>query len=268
MMPDPTPTGLVEALHRGESEARAVLVLWLRDHVVRLIDRLIARHRLRLRSEVLVDRTLHWLEVYLRSHDPSDFTQNSQEVFRTRLLVAASKMLNPPAPKVGSMRVKLKALFQTVRGKPLSSIRTIGPYSVRTYTLPFEQVGGDWSSVDAEGDRSLWILVADVTAHGYPAYITASGLPYLWRTRRIAERRSRGCPPGELLDALSRELEPVLPDAVFVEASLPPPRRIFTRVGGRRTRPAGLGVASRRRIDAGLRWPVRAAGRRLSRTPT
>jgi serine phosphatase RsbU (regulator of sigma subunit) len=45
--------------------------------------------------------------------------------------------------------------------------------------------------------------------------------------RSIAELRARGCPPHDLLDALSDVLERVLPDGVFVEATL----ARFTPVG-------------------------------------
>jgi serine phosphatase RsbU (regulator of sigma subunit) len=81
-------------------------------------------------------------------------------------------------------------------------------------------VGGDWSGVGVEGDDSIWVIAADVTGHGFPAYLVADGLPHLWGMRTIAELRARGCPPHDLLDVLSDVLEPVLPEAVFVEATL------------------------------------------------
>jgi serine phosphatase RsbU (regulator of sigma subunit) len=62
--------------------------------------------------------------------------------------------------------------------------------------------------------------VIDVTAHGYASYITACGVSSLWEAQQIAELRVSGRSPREVLAGMSQELEPVLPDEVFVEASL------------------------------------------------
>jgi serine phosphatase RsbU (regulator of sigma subunit) len=83
-----------------------------------------------------------------------------------------------------------------------------------------ERVGGDWLGVDIGGDETLWIIVADVTGHGFAAYLLANGLPYLWRTTHLAERRALGCAPRDLLKTLGKELESALPDDVFVEAAV------------------------------------------------
>jgi serine phosphatase RsbU (regulator of sigma subunit) len=79
-------------------------------------------------------------------------------------------------------------------------------------------VGGDWWSADAPPEEALWIIVADVTGHGYAAHLVAAGLPFLWQARQIVGMRSGGLAPEKLLNALGRELEQVLPDGIFVEA--------------------------------------------------
>jgi serine phosphatase RsbU (regulator of sigma subunit) len=98
-------------------------------------------------------------------------------------------------------------------------------------------------------EGNLWILVADFTGHGYIAHLLASGLQYVWRMRRIAQLRNGCCTPVELLSALGRELEAVLPDEVFVEAVL----GLFSRDG--RVFLVGAGccsVAVRRRREPGI----------------
>jgi serine phosphatase RsbU (regulator of sigma subunit) len=53
--------------------------------------------------------------------------------------------------------------------------------------------------------------------------------------RSIAALRAQGCPPQDLLDALSELLEPVLPESVFVEATVarltPAGRAAFSGAG-------------------------------------
>ncbi len=124
------------------------------------------------------------------------------------LMVAAYRWLDPldPAEQV---------VHALSHGEP-----DFAAYEVRSYAQPLERVGGDWWDHDAEPGRVLWVILGDVTGHGYPAYLLAAGLPYLWRTKAIAERRAEVQEPHELLGALGRELEAVLPDDVFVEAVL------------------------------------------------
>lgn len=51
--------------------------------------------------------------------------------------------------------------------------------------FPFERLGQSWFGGDCYGgirgsDQSLWLLIADVTGHGYYAYLIASVLPQVW----------------------------------------------------------------------------------------
>jgi serine phosphatase RsbU (regulator of sigma subunit) len=176
-----------------------------------LVDRLIARHQIGHGREVLIDRTLSWIAMFLRSRNPSDFAGMSRDVFVVYLLAKAFKLLTadrkgePPGPPTDK------------RGEhQLDSTL----YQVWSHSLPHGTVGGDWLGVGVEGNDSLWVIAADVTGHGYLASILARGLPHLWGMQSIAELRSRACLPHELLDALNDVLEPVLPDAIFVEATL------------------------------------------------
>jgi hypothetical protein len=222
----PTPSDLVEALNRGEPEALSRLDQLVHPPVSRLVGRLIERHHIGHDREILVNRTLHWLRMYLRSLDPSDFAMMSPDAFRARLLAAAFRVLTPPALTGGGIRVWFRKLLGRIPGvmypspAPRSIEQVFGAHRIWNEWLPHDQVGGDWSRIDVAGDGALWVIVADVTGHGYPAYIVADGLRLLWGTRRCDQLRSQDCAPRALIDELDREVEPVLPDGIFIEATV------------------------------------------------
>src|SRR5690606_34745119 len=65
-------------------------------------------------------------------------------------------------------------------------------YESRIFYQPHEKVGeiafgGDWYAGTHAEDGSLWVIVADVTGHGYHAYLLASSPP---RRRRSEEHTS------------------------------------------------------------------------------
>jgi serine phosphatase RsbU (regulator of sigma subunit) len=130
--------------------------------------------------------------------------------FLALILASAYRMLTPP--ELGCPREPVTAMSEP--------LHCPNGYQVWTFCLPCEQVGGDWLGVDHSSGEDLWTLVIDVTAHGYASYITAQGVSHLWQARPIVELRASGRTPQEVLSAMSQELEPVLPDEVFVEAAL------------------------------------------------
>jgi hypothetical protein len=256
------PSDLITGLHRGEPESQALLKSWCREPIARLVDRLRARHHLGHGREILIERALHWTAMYLRSREPSEFAGMGRDRFVLSLLARAFKLLTPPGPKDGGLRPRFVALARAISTRQGWASRTVArchsggrdhaqhfdssPYDIRSHSRPLESVGGDWSGIGVEGDDSLWVIAADVTGHGYPAYLVADGLPHLWGMRSIAALRAGGCSPQDLLDALSDVLESVLPEDVFVEATL----ARFTPVG--RAALAGAGfcrVALRRAGD-------------------
>jgi hypothetical protein len=236
MPTEPTPSDLIAGLHRGEPGPQALLKSWCREPIARLVDRLRARHHLGHERELLIERTLHWTAMYLRSREPAEFAGMGRDRFVVSLLARAFRLLTPPGPEAGGLWPRLVALARAIPGRRGRASRAVtrcrragrdhahpitsSPYEIRSHSRPLDSVGGDWSDLVVEGDASLWAIAADVTGHGYPAYLVADGLPHVWGMRSIAALRARGCPPHELLDALSDVLEPVLPEAVFVEATL------------------------------------------------
>jgi hypothetical protein len=209
MSSDPNPFELVTALRSPGSEARAVLRAWCQESIRRLVAAVASRLATGGADvETLTTRALRWLELYLRARDPAAYQGLGRDTFVLSLLLAAYRCLDPVE------RHRQEAL--SLGG----SEPECDTYKIRSYSRPLEQSGGDWWDHDAERGRMLWVIIGDVTGHGYPAYLLAAGLPHLWRAKPIAELRARMQEPRDVLAALGRELEEVLPDDLFVEAAL------------------------------------------------
>jgi hypothetical protein len=209
MSPEPTPFELVTALRSADGSARATLEAWCGDSITRLIASVAPRLGLTVGDAAsLRRRALRWVEMYLRTRDPASYEGYARKTFVISVVVAAFRWLDP-------LVATHDEAFSISRRTP-----EFDSYEVRSYSRPLERVGGDWWDHDVAPGRVLWIIVADVTGHGYPAYLLAAGLPHLWRAKVITELRATMRQPRELLSALGRELETVLPDDLFVEAVL------------------------------------------------
>ena len=78
--------------------------------------------------------------------------------------------------------------------------------------------GGDWYGGRKAADGALWVIVADVTGHGYFAYLLASALPHVWEACwKTAPADVR---PADLLHAMHDMLEACLPEGVYAECTL------------------------------------------------
>jgi len=157
---------------------------------------------------MLTRRALRWLEMYLRARDPSLYQNLGRRTFVISLMLATYRWLDPLDPN------RFDALSLSPGAPEFEA------YEVRSYTRPLDRVGGDWWDHDVDPGRVLWVIIGDVTGLGYPAYLLAAGLPHLWRAKAIALLRAGMQEPREVLGALGRELEQVLPDDLFVEAVL------------------------------------------------
>jgi Stage II sporulation protein E (SpoIIE) len=209
MNSDPNPFELVTALRSADGQARAILDAWCGESITQLVA--MVADRLGSSSgdpKMLTRRALRWLEMYLRARDPSVYQNLGRRTFVIGLMLATYRWLDPPAPN------QFDALSLS------QSAPEFEAYMVRSYTQPMERVGGDWWDHDVDPGRVLWVIIGDVTGHGYPAYLLAAGLPHLWRAKAIALLRAEMQEPRELLGALGRDLEQVLPDDLFVEAVL------------------------------------------------
>ncbi len=206
-----TPRDLVEALHNSAPGARAQLWEWAREPVARLLDTLIARHQLKHGRDRLVLHALHTAETYLRTRPIAEFAGLNQPAFLATLLLMVAKLLyNPFGGQAG----------KTAGPAPLPD--TSG-YSSEAVSLPFDRVGafgygGDWFAGRETSDGALSVIVADVTGHGYYAYLLASSLPSVWRM--CWQRHPNGTEPATLLADMHDLLQDCLPDGIFVECTL------------------------------------------------
>lgn len=205
----PTPSELVEALQQRGDGARPQLHEMLYAPIDRLMEAMRGRYHLQNKQETLTRNALHAAETYLRTRPVSVFASMEWPAFRAAVLLHIAKLASQPP---GQQIVE--------RSPPGHLPRSLG-YDSEVYSLPYERFGDSWFSGDWFGGReaadgSVWILVADITGHGYHAYLLASTLPGVWQ--RCWE--SAPSTPAEFLAAMHDLLEDCLPDGVYVECTL------------------------------------------------
>ncbi len=218
--PQPTPAELVEALQNREESARRQLGDWLRAPVRRLMEELSRRHNLPHNLDRLTRHALHALEAYLRTRRPRDFEGMSVDAFRGALLLQIAKQVVQP---YGGQRTLVlngtHGLIHIPDPLPDHDI-----YQAETVFLPYEKIGsfwfgGDWYGGHRTPDGALWVIVADITGHGYYAYLLANALPGVWQM--CWSNLQTGQPePAEVLAAMHDLLHECLPEGVFVECTL------------------------------------------------
>ncbi len=207
--PYPTPRELVEALQQRGEGAREQLQTLLRTPLAHLMEELRGRHRLRPTGAMLTRHALHAAETYLRTRPAQTFASMTWTAFRGAVLLHVAKLAAQPyGRRSGSATA------------PAPLPRSPG-YDSETLFQPHEQVGdywfgGDWFGGFETADGSLWVLVADITGHGYYAYLLASTLPGVWRTCW----ESAPAAPAELLASMHDLLADCLPEGVYVECTL------------------------------------------------
>jgi hypothetical protein len=209
---DSGPRSLLEALRQRRPEARARFWREVREPIERLMGQLIVRHHLAHDREQLTLHALHSAETYLRTRDPVEFDGASPRALQAAVMIHVAKTAAQPLATQGA---------PTPQTEPLPECPA---YSSQALFLPYERVGdcwfgGDWLGGATDDDGALWVILADVTGHGYQAYLLASSLPLVWRM--CWDAVPKGCrQPVILLDDLHHELEDVLPEGIFVEAVL------------------------------------------------
>jgi hypothetical protein len=212
MEPYPTPQALVEALHARQGRARRRLHELLREPVERLIGQLIARHDLDADLDLLVHNALHLAEVLLRVRPATALSGVSWAAFRASLLMRLAQLA-------------IEAPGATANGRDAPPPLPECPvYHSETFFRPHgrvggRHVGGDWFAGRRLDDGTLWVFLADVTGHGYYAYLLATALPAVWQ--RLWEAHPTTAPePAELLAAMHDLLADCLPDGIFLECTL------------------------------------------------
>jgi len=227
-----TPQALVEALQQREPAARTQLWQLLQQPIQQLLEQMIQRYQLRDNCKYLTLNALHAAETSLRSQASDTFANRSWQAFRATLLVQLARLVSIPhgVPESnGAARASL----------PLPESKQ---YRCDTFSLPFSQIGsrffgGDWYAGHQAADGSLWIFLADVTGHGYFAYLLATALPAVWQ-RCWAGYQNSLPQPSQLLAAMHELLAGSLPEGIFLEATLarlaPDGQTVVVPAGGTR----------------------------------
>jgi hypothetical protein len=206
-----TPADLVEALHARAVEARAQLRRTLAEPVGRLMGQLVTRHQMAHQRERLTLYALHLAETWLRTRPAASFGGMSWAAFRSAALVQVAKLASQPfggeaRPEAGP--------------RPLPECPA---YDCQTFFRPHQRLGelwfgGDWFGGLHAEDGALWVIVADITGHGYHAYLLASGLPGVWE--HCWQTLPSEPQPAEVLAAMHAVLRDCLPEGVYVECTL------------------------------------------------
>src|SRR3954471_6964795 len=90
------PIDLVAGLHRGNQPDRDQLRRLCSGPIRLLVDRIAAHHRTEDERGAVVDLTLGWVEMDLRSRSSDCFEGMPAQVFLAMILTAAYRMLTPP----------------------------------------------------------------------------------------------------------------------------------------------------------------------------
>ncbi len=221
-----TTRDLVEALQNSAPGARAQLWQTVREPVAKLIDGLIAKHQLGHGRERMVLHALHSVETYLRTRPVGEFAGMTLAAFRANVLLHVAKLLyNPGGGQPGK-----------VAGP--SRLPETASFGSDAVSLPFERIGsfwygGDWFTGRHTPDGALWVILADITGHGYYAYLLAGALPGVWQA--CWQHHAHDAEPAALLASMHDLLEECLPDGIFVECTL----ARFGQDGGVTVAPAG-----------------------------
>jgi len=207
-----TPQNLVEGLQTRQAGARALLWRLLREPVERLMGELIQRTGLEQDRDLLTAHALHSAETALRAKPPAAFATATWNAFRASILLQIARIIAAPHGGSGA---------GASSGPP--PLPEAPDYHSDTFFRPYTQVGdhffgGDWYAGRTHED-SLWVFVADVTGHGYFAYLLATALPAVWQ-HCWNQRPGRVPQPAELLAAMHHQLADSLPEGIFLECTL------------------------------------------------
>jgi hypothetical protein len=207
------PEALVEALHNRDNGARAQLWEWLGDPVRRLMQELKQRHQLPHRLDRLTQHALHAAETLLRTRPPIDFRGLSVQAFRGTLLMQLARQVVRPFGGSGD-RI-------TMAPDPLPSTDS---YLCEAVFMPSEKMGsfwfgGDWYGGRVGDDGTLWLMLADITGHGYAAYLLANALPAVW-VKLWTDYALANPEPSDVLGMMHDLLHDCLPEDVYAECTL------------------------------------------------
>jgi hypothetical protein len=96
-MPDSlNPIDLVEGLHRLDEDARNQLRQLCLRSIECLVDHIMVHQCAKVERNIVIDRTIRWIEMYLRSRSATSFNGMDNQEFLALILMSAYQMLTPP----------------------------------------------------------------------------------------------------------------------------------------------------------------------------
>jgi hypothetical protein len=224
------PQQLVEGLQLRQPGARARLWQLLREPVGRLMAELIRRHGIDEDGELLTAHALHAAETGLRARGSKALAGLGWNAFRATTLLQIARTATAPHGATASAGPQ---------GPP--PLPDAPSYQSDAFYRPSTRVGehffgGDWYA-GRSYEGSLWVFVADVTGHGYFAYLLATALPAVWQ-HCWELHPGRSPQPAELLAFMHRQLSDSLPEGIFLECTLarlgPDGEAVVSPAGGTR----------------------------------
>jgi serine phosphatase RsbU (regulator of sigma subunit) len=137
----------------------------------------------------------------------------SVQAFRGMILVQLARQVVRPFGGSGD-RI-------TMAPDPLPSTER---YLCQAVFLPSEKMGsfwfgGDWYGGRLGDDGTLWLILADITGHGYAAYLLANALPAVW-LKLWTDHALVNAEPGDVLGVMHDLLHDCLPEDVYAECTL------------------------------------------------
>lgn len=208
----PAPEDLARALREDNRAARKQFEDTLRPLLLKLFERLTRDFVLAYPPEYLLTRALRLAEVFVRSRPVGTFLPPSWKAFYTAAVLHVASVLDQPLKQPGSAGDRDSLALPNCKN-----------YQSQVYFRPYDRVGkslfgGDWICGQHDDEGSLWLLMADITGHGFTAYLLARALPLIWQM--AWQRAGRATQPIDILTSMHHQLESVLPEGIYVEATL------------------------------------------------
>jgi hypothetical protein len=210
-----TPRELVEALQARAPGARAQFGQLIQAPLGALMAQFIRRHGLDNECDLLTVHALHAAENHVRGQGPASFADMTWAAFRGAVLLHVARIAFQPYGAQADLPDGRSAGPPPLPESPL--------YASRTFFRPYERLGahwfgGDWFAGHLTPDGAFWVLLADITGHGYFAYLLACGLPDVWE--RCWRAQPPAPQPAEVLLVMHHLLADCLPDGIFLECVL------------------------------------------------
>lgn len=180
-MPFTSPKEFVEALAGQDSAALAELRRRYRGKLVEQSQVCVEQFGLLEDTKRLADRLLRVLELWLKIAGSTSWDAVSWEGFDKQLERKALELVTQPYEYERQFAGSLRSRPSVRNPKPLRGMCPVGQYMLRWFSKPLDQVTGDLWDIAFRADKSVVLLVGDVTSHGLLAALVAQVIPDLFQ---------------------------------------------------------------------------------------